>query len=629
MFLPHLKRAILFCALFVFHIHVVGQNLNGQRIIVGLDAPAFILFNSEVVNVEWNSSEGSKYYNCKVRNNNSMSITYKGEGETIPDNIGVTVQEGKRNHYFIISLNKGYDINRDPPLWYDYKDLKDLKRYVQKQQTTNKDELARLEKEDSDKKRLEEAERQKEVANAKLQQEAQAQKRKQELEEKAKIEKLQQQELEQKLAKAKEAEQAKEAERKQAALLAKKNEEERIKLEEAQKKEEEKRRIELALAKKEEEERIQREQLLAKKKLEDDRKKEEALARKRDEDKRKADEAIARLAEQDRVKALTAARLKEEEQRKKQEALARAEAKRLEEEKRKADALAKLKAEETRKKEEALAKLEAKRKEEEKRKLEAAAKAKLEEERKQKEHEEALAKLRQLEEEKEKKRKERAYSRIGLWERYGSKGINVFDIPEKQFNIANADFFLARDTLRNYNTSIAILQQKPVLNLTSDKIVNGGVSLVLESIVFEAPNAYFKIKITNKSKDDFLMGFTGLYWYNEDGTPKKWLYCSYITYIQGLPIVPPGGETRIVLVTRDANIPDSDMLNINMSDRRPEKEQLNIVFGADLYNKERMKIERKITGEQQATPAEVKPADAPGSDTKPKRQKGKRNRKTE
>jgi hypothetical protein len=623
MFLPHLKRTIYLIGLFAFNLPLIAQNLNGQKITVGLDAPAFIIFNAEVINVEWNSAEGSKYYNCKVRNNNSMSITYKGEDKTMPANIGVTVQEGKRNHYFIISLNKEYDINRDPPLWYDYKDLKDLKKYVQKQQTTNKDELVRLDNESSEKKKQEDAEREKEIAATKMQQESASLKRKQELEEKGKQEKIRQQELEQKLAKAKEAEQKKEAERKQAEIIAKKNEEERIKADAALKKEEEIRRAEEALAKKREDERLRAEQALAKKKQEDDRKKQEELAKKKEDEKRKTEEAIAKLAEQDRAKALAVAKTKAEEEQKKEEAFARAEGKRIEEERRKADAIATIKAEEDRKKQDALAKIEAKRKEEEKRKADAIAKARMDEERKKKEHEEALVRIKQLEEEKETRRQEKAYSRIGLWDRYGSKGINVFDIPEKQIKIANADFFLTRDTVRNYNNSIALLRQNPVLNIPSEKTVNGGVSLVLESITFEAPNAYFKIRITNKSKDDFLMGFTGLYWYNQDGTPKKWLYCSYITYIQGFPIVPPGKETHIVLVTRDANIPDTDMLNINMSDRRSEKDQLNIIFGAEVYNKERMKIEKKVTAEEIRSP---KVEAEPGPKTK--KERGKRNRKT-
>ena len=384
------------------------------------------------------------------------------------------------------------------------------------------------------------------------------------------------------------------------------------------------------MARKKEEEKLETERLLAKKKEDDERKRLDALEKKKAEDKRKTDEAIARLAEQDRAKALAAAKIKADEERRKEEAAAKAEAKRLEDEKRKADAIAKAKADEERKKQEALAKQEALRKEEEKRKADAAAKAKVEEERKKREHEEALARLKLLEEEKEKKRIEKAYSRVGLWERYGSKGINVFDIPEKQFSIANADFFLARDTLRNYNYSLGLLQQSPVMNIQSDKTVNGGVSLALESIVFDAPNAYFKIKITNKSKDDFLMGFTGLYWYNEDGTPKKWLYCSYITYIAGFPIVPPGQETRIVLVTRDANIPDEDMLNINMSDRRPGKEPLNIVFGGDVYNKERMKIETKVVSAdvQPEKPQTTEPTTTATAENKTKKQRGKRNRKS-
>jgi len=589
------KRALGLFGFLIAGLPVIGQNLNGQKIMVGADAPAFIIFNDEVVNAEFNTTDGAKFYNCKVRNNKSMSITFKGDEKSLPDNIGLTVQEGKRNHYFIIAFNKSYDINKDPSLWYDYSNLKDLKKYVQKQSTTNKEELAKLEAEEKADAAKSEAAREQAVANSKKQQEADAAKRDAELKEAEKKEALKQQEMDAKLAKAKEEEKKKAEERKKAEDIARRNEEERKRIEamlkeedEQKKKTDEQARIKEAADKKKADD-------LAKAKAEQERKDAEAAAKKKAEDEKKLAEQLAKMKEADRLKAEAAAKAKAEQERKDAEAAAK---KKQEQDRLKAEADAKAEAkrkEEEKKKADALAKADAARKEQERLKLEAAAKAKAEEERKQKEHEAALAKLKQLEEEKEKQKQEKAYSRIGLWERYGSKGINIFDMPEKQPAYVNADFYLTSDTLRNYTNSQKLLQEKALMNIPSQKTVNGGVSIALENIMFSGPNAYFKVKISNKSKDDFLMGAALVRWYNADETYRKPLRLSYITYIQSFPILPPGQETYIVLVTRDANIQDSDMININIGERRKEKENLDIVFDGTVYNKESNKIEKKIT----------------------------------
>lgn len=589
------KRALGLFGFLLAGLPVIGQNLNGQKIMVGADAPAFIIFNDEVVNAEFNTTDGAKFYNCKVRNNKSMSITFKGDEKSLPDNIGLTVQEGKRNHYFIIAFNKNYDINKDPSLWYDYSNLKDLKKYVQKQSTTNKEELAKLEAEEKADAAKSEAAREQAVANSKKQQEADAAKRDAELKEAEKKEALKQQEMDAKLAKAKEEEKKKAEERKKAEDIARRNEEERKRIEamlkeedEQKKKTEEQARLKEAADKKKADD-------LAKAKAEQERKDAEAAAKKKQEEEKKLAEQLAKMKEADRLKAEAAAKAKAEQEQKEAEAAAK---KKQEQERLKAEADAKAEAkrkEEEKKKADALAKAEAARKEQERLKLEAADKAKAEEERKQKEHEAALAKLKQLEEEKEKQKQEKAYSRIGLWERYGSKGINIFDMPEKQPAYVNADFYLTSDTLRNYTNSQKLLQEKALMNIPSQKTVNGGVSIALENIMFSGPNAYFKVKISNKSKEDFLMGAALVRWYNADETYRKPLRLSYITYIQSFPILPPGQETYIVLVTRDANIQDSDMININIGERRKEKENLDIVFDGTVYNKERNKIEKKIT----------------------------------
>ncbi len=612
-----LKQAPVLVVFLLCSFAGLGQNLSGQKIMVGADAPAFIIFNDEVINAEFNTADGPKFYNCKVRNNKSMSITFKGTEKELPDNIGLSVQEGKRTHYFIITFNKNYDINKDPSLWYDYSNLKELKKYVERQGASNKDELARLEAEERSNAQKEEANREKQVAASKKQQEAEAEKRKKELEEASRKEAARQQELEAKLAKAKEEEQKKAAEKKKAEELARQKEEERKRIEALLKADEQKQKEQEQTAKKKQEEDRKKAEAAAKAKEEQEKKEAEAAARKKEEEERKLAEKLAKMKEDERLAAEAVEKKRKEEEQKKADELAK---KKKEEERLKAEALAKEEAkrkEEEKKKNDQLAREEAKRKEEERKRQEAAAAAKAEEERKKKEHEEALARLKQLEEEKERQRQEKAYSRAGLWERYGSKGINVFDMPEKQALYNNSDFYLTSDTLRNYEVSQSLLQEKPVLNIASQSVVNGGVSMVLENIRFSGSNAYFKILISNKSKDDFLMGPVLVRWYNADETYRKPLRCSYITYIQSFPIVPPGQETRIVVVTREANVQDAELLNVNISERRTDRQHMDIVFDGKVYNKERMKIEKSIT---------VDTIESTGSDAKTDK-KGKKEKK--
>lgn len=585
-----------------------AQNLNGQRITVGADAPAFLIFNDEVVNAEFSTPEGTRLYSCKVRNNKSMSLTYKGDGKQVPDNIGLTVQEGKRNHYFIISFNKDYDINRDPSLWYDYSNLKDLKKIAQKLSTTNKDDLAKIEEEEKEQAKKEEEKRQSDVAKAQQTREQEAERIRKELKEMEKKDSKAQQELETKLTKAKEDEQKRNEEKKKAADDAKQKEAERLKIEALLKQETDQHKKDDETARKKEEEERRKADLKA---AEEKKAAELAAKKKAEEDKKRAEE-IARLKEADRIKAEAELKRRQEEERKKADLQAQADAKRKAEEEKKQQEIARKKQEEDNRR----AQAEAKRKEEERVLREAAEKAKVEEERRKKEHEEAVARLKALEEEKERQRQEKAYTRGGLWERYGSKGINIFDIPDKQPQYVNSDFYLTADTLRNYQYSMELLKAPANLAIASQETVNGGVSMTLENIAFSGPNAYFKLHINNKSKEDFLMGAALVRWYNADETYRKPLRCSYVTFIQSFPIVRPGQDARIVVVIRDANIQDGDMLNINIGERRADRKNMDIVFDGKVYNKERMKIEKKLT-----------PDDAAPAATDSKEKKGKKKKK--
>ncbi|MDF2383720.1 hypothetical protein JMG10_19725 [Nostoc ellipsosporum NOK] len=597
----------LFLLLFAY-LPSAAQNLNGQRITVGADAPAFLIFNDEVVNAEFSTPEGTRLYSCKVRNNKSMSLTYKGDARQVPENIGLTVQEGKRNHYFIISFNKDYDINRDPSLWYDYSNLKELKKIAQRLSTTNKDDLAKLEQEEKEQAKKEEEKRQADVAKAQQTREQEADRIRRELKEMEKKDSKEQQELETKLIKAKEDEQKRNEEKKKAADEAKQKEAERLKIEALLKQETDQHKKDEETARKKQEEDRKKAEL----KAAEEKKAAELAARKKAEDDKKRAEEIARLKEADRIKAEAELKRKQEEDRKKAELQAQAEAKRKAEEEKKQQEIARKKQEEDARR----AQAEAKRKEEERLLREAADKARLEEERRKKEHEEALARLKALEEEKERQRQEKAYTRAGLWERYGSKGINIFDIPDKQPQYVNSDFYLTTDTLRNYQYSMELLKAAPNLAINSQETVNGGVSMTLENIAFSGPNAYFRIHINNKSKEDFLMGAALVRWYNADETYRKPLRCSYVTFIQSFPIVRPGQDTRIVVVIRDANIQDGDILNINIGERRPDRKNMDIVFDGKVYNKERMKIEKKLTPDEPAS-----------ADTNSKEKKGKRKKK--
>lgn len=645
------KICLLLGLSFFSFLQAYTQSLNGQKIMVGADAPAFVVFNDDIVNAEFNTPEGSKFYALKGRNDKSMSITYKADGKELPDNIGLTIQEGKRSHYLIISFNKNYDINKDPSLWYDFANLKELKKIADRQKASNKEELAKLEQEQEQERQQQVKERDQEASASRKQQEADAAKRKKEIEEAGKKDIALQAENEKKLAKAREEEKKKDEERKKAEAAVKAQEEERRKIEALLKQEEESnklaldknkkqaeeerkkaeaaakardeedKRIAAAAAKKKEEEEKARQAALIKQQ-EEDKKLAEAAAKRKQEEDRKLEEQLAKLKEEERKKAEAAAKKKREEEDKKEAALVQARieaAKKQEEEERKkkaqeeavAKAAAKKREEERLKAEEAenkriaaekkkadeLAKAEAKRKEDERKLAEAVAKAKAEEERKKKEHEEALALLKKIEEEKEKAKKEKAYSRAGLWERYGSKGINVFDPPKMQMDYLNADCYLMADTIKNYKYAMDLVAKPANLNITSEKTVNGGVSLTLENISFNEANVYFKIKVSNKSKDDFLMGATMVYWYNEDGSPKKILKLSYLTYLQMMPIVPPGQEQHIVLVIRNASIQDNELVNINISERRPEKEKLDIVLEGKIYNKEQFKNAKPIVVE--------------------------------
>ncbi|TXI34935.1 MAG: hypothetical protein E6Q58_00980, partial [Niabella sp.] len=146
---------------------------------------------------------------------------------------------------------------------------------------------------------------------------------------------------------------------------------------------------------------------------------------------------------------------------------------------------------------------------EEKREKATADLAKKEEEKKI-----ATEKLAKLEEERKEREKQKAYSEVGLWQRYGKKGIDVYNFPREQINTVVADFYIIKDTLRNYHISDSMLHtdMPHKVNIEGTQPTNKDIKFTIENIYFKEIFTYYKIKIENKSDEDFLVGPTYMYW---------------------------------------------------------------------------------------------------------------------
>ncbi|MBS1589253.1 MAG: hypothetical protein JST52_06525 [Bacteroidetes bacterium] len=542
-----------------------GQNINGFKITVGLDAPAYIIFNGEIKSFEFNSKDAAKYFSVNRRQANTVSLGYnRAAGADLSPQEAI-VMEGKRTHIFRIVVDPKYDINKDHQLVYDYSDLKELRNLINASKQSGKDADELLKQRDD-------SIRKASVVNNE-QREKEAEKRRKEAAIQAQQEKEQKRKDEAALVQAK-ADQKKLDQERKTAEKAAVAERERIAKEEATKKKQE----EAEKAQREKEEQaaqIKKQEeaaLAAKKKKEldsiaaDNAKKEAAkkaeLKKIKDEVERKRQEEIAQKAADD-------ARKQQEEAERKEQARIAAQQKAAAEKERLAQA--------QREKEQ-------KRKEEqEKKNQELLEQKRIAEEKKKAEHEAAVARLQQLEEERKKREAEKPYTAQGIWERYVSKGINLYDIPPEQMQFNNGDFYFTSDTLQNYQTSMELMSQnKSPLHISSNTIK--GVSATLDEVVFKNGFVYFVMTVNNQSKEDFLQGVMNLHWYDQDNNSKKWLFCSYYTFISGFNIVKPGEQTRTVFVSREALINENDKLVLFIKDRRwAGNDQLSIIIPGSDY----------------------------------------------
>ncbi|WP_300596663.1 cell envelope integrity protein TolA [Niabella sp.] len=218
---------------------------------------------------------------------------------------------------------------------------------------------------------------------------------------------------------------------------------------------------------------------------------------------------------------------------------------------------------------------------------------------------EAQERLARLEAENKKKEAEKAYSEAGIWQRYGKKGIDLYNFPRNQVPTVNSDFYVVQDTLRNFRISDSLIHTDipEKLSIAADKPINKGVMISLENIVFKDVHTYYKLKIENNTDEDFLMGRTYMYWYDGAEQAKMMVKGSYLTYIGFFPLVRPKTTQHVVFVTRSPNVVNNESLVLFVDERRKEKGTASIVIpGAD-YNRELEKVQVKV-----GIPASGKPA---------------------
>lgn len=470
-----MKKILLLLRLLMLNVlSLSAQNIDGLSINVAKIAPAYIKFNDKIKTAEFNANTAYDNYQLRVRNDdNTLIIQYTGTGATVDE--GLTITEGSRSHFFIISFLNDYDINKHKQLYYTFDDLKKLKQTIaakqEKSSSNDKEEdkaaqeQIRANEEQERQKEIDKAEKQKQQALVAQQQELEAQKKKNAAEEKKAKEEL---------AKA------------QAADLKKTKEQE------------------AAIAK------------------------EKALA-----------------AEQKKIT---------------QQQLDEAAKQKLLDQKQK--------------------------------QLEAAQK-----EREKKEQEQLLAKqqLEALQAKQIAVEDEKKYTTLGLWKRYGQYGINLYEIPDDQKNWINGDFFIAADTIYNYEQAQLVLQ-KPARQIeASYGAFKEPITLKITDISFSGPFTYYKINIENNSKEDFLSGGIVMDIYDENKAHKQQMKCSYFTYIAFYPIIKPNTNQNVVFVTRTPVVEPSDDAIIYFNERRKAYGGSYIILSGSTLLKEQGKTDKLIS----------------------------------
>lgn len=156
--------------------------------------------------------------------------------------------------------------------------------------------------------------------------------------------------------------------------------------------------------------------------------------------------------------------------------------------------------------------------------------------------------------------------------------INFAEVPPGQS--ITGEYFLEKDTLVNNAVAREVLNDDAHMNRKSEPV--NGVIMVMEGITFSGVNSFYRIRIVNKSKEDFLVGKMMVTWWKKDGGSFYLVPC----YITEFPVIRAGEDAILVYGCRQVNAADKDDFLFSLKERRHEDQELQIYYTGSLYNKE-------------------------------------------
>jgi hypothetical protein len=517
-----------------------------------------------------------------VRNNDN-SVAIKSNDEE-PGTTNLIIVEGSRTHNFIVQFQKSVDINKIK-LYYDFSNLKELKKYIEKQSSTIQQPAIALNTNTETKK-----ETKKEVKKEEAKEETKPEPKKEEVKlSKAEKKRLEREENE-RLQKEEEARLAKEKEesekqaRMQKERLAKLEQQRMLKEEEenkltAKREAEKLQKLnqEKALETKKEQEKLAKEQkAIEEKQLAETRKREaEAKAKAQEEEKEtKRLELLAKQqAEKEKLDEINkkVAESKERERIAKEQQLAE-----QKEAKEKELAMQKAKA------------LQLQKEKEEK----AIELAKQQELKRQQDAEAKVLAMQKAQAQKTMDSTKKIYSAGGLFNRYPTYFFKDPPLGQK----LSSDYYIQTEFDNNKVYADNLMQSStPSINILSEEV--NDVQLELVEVTFGAVNVFYKIKITNNSREDFATGISNVAWYKDPSEVGLYLLPTFLqsqaiqselkpVYVQDFPfpLIQPNREAYMIISTRAVNTDDNGQFLIQINNRQ-NTTNLNLTFDGKVYNK--------------------------------------------
>lgn len=147
--------------------------------------------------------------------------------------------------------------------------------------------------------------------------------------------------------------------------------------------------------------------------------------------------------------------------------------------------------------------------------------------------------------------------------------------PEQKF-----DLMEAYDPAKEMKYYPQVMQAEPRLDISAK---DNRVKLTCRAISFSEKRVYIDLLISNSSKNDFLTGMVNLFVKGASGTQVG--YYPLFVYPSPLPVIQPGNESRILVISQAMGVDDKESLILNLTDRL-NKTELKLSIKGTAYNEE-------------------------------------------